>query len=220
MKQKEKLLPQLLRAAQIYNEHLLGNQFLIISQGQQKGQRKNAIEVGFEKRHFMHLTGSEGCGEINSERFFELCLSNNISLNDFEMIPEANKKLNVIPQIFNFVRNANMIGDFNGTGNFLATEKVAGKISGCMGFVTEENLPYMVPNTVLEEDIRRITINIERILAIYCKTIDAPQYPAIPIHISRDLKSKVHSLKWPVDIQARIGENAEDTSNQTEDFSD
>lgn len=207
-RQKLALFRQLSAAAEIYEENLRGKQFLIISRASQFGQRENAVDVGFEARHFMHLVGCESNGTINAERFFESCLSHKVSLEDFEMYTEAVKKLRVIPMLFRFVTAANMIGNYNGSGNMLSTGKIAGKTTGCMGFIKEAGSPYMVPNTTLEEDIRKLTTSPEQILAIYCKKIGDPLYPSKPAYVCKQLKSKSDNLKWPKEIQVRISGKA------------
>ena len=59
----------------------------------------------------------------------------------------------------------------------LRTDKVAGSVTACMGFVFEEETGFFVPNTVLNKDTREATKNdYARILAIYQKEISAIEY--------------------------------------------
>ncbi len=57
-----------------------------------------------------------------------------------------------------------MIGDFSARTSLLVTEKLAGGIKGCMGFVRDEGTGYYVPNTVLNLDIRKYIKNQQRVL--------------------------------------------------------
>ena len=44
-------------------------------------------------------------------------------------------------------RNVTMIGDFTDRGPKLFTEKAAGNVCGCIGFVKDRNTRLNVPNT-------------------------------------------------------------------------
>lgn len=203
---KQKLLPQVVGAAKRYQQYLCGQQFLIISK---RSGVPNAtihyVEAGYLESHFAHLVGASCSLEMNAAQFLDLCCKGRISISDFELSDQAELKLEVIPVLFNFSKAANIIGSFNQAGNFLFTEKIAGKTSGgCMGLVYDPELRYMVPNTVLNEDIRKITCDQEQILAIYQKPLGTPQYPHLPCHICKDLKGKVNHLIWPREIQNLI----------------
>ncbi|MFQ6901095.1 MAG: PBECR4 domain-containing protein, partial [Coprococcus sp.] len=50
-----------------------------------------------------------------------------------------------------------MIGEFTDRGPKLYTEKAAGNICGCIGFVKDKNTKLNVPNTLLKKDIRDVT---------------------------------------------------------------
>ena len=50
-----------------------------------------------------------------------------------------------------------MIGEFTDRGPKLFTEKAAGNICGCIGFVKDKNTKLNVPNTLLKKDIRDVT---------------------------------------------------------------
>ncbi len=49
-----------------------------------------------------------------------------------------------------------MVGDFNGCNPKLYTEKLAGGVKACLGFIKTYRAEY-VPNTVLNTDIRTVT---------------------------------------------------------------
>ncbi len=54
-------------------------------------------------------------------------------------------------------KNATMIGEFTDRGPKLFTEKAAGNVCGCIGFVQDKNTQLNVPNTLLKKDIRDVT---------------------------------------------------------------
>ena len=53
-------------------------------------------------------------------------------------------------------KNATMIGEFTDRGPKLFTEKAAGNVCGCIGFVQDKNTKLNVPNTLLKKDIRDV----------------------------------------------------------------
>lgn len=59
MIKKEKILSALKEAAQLYRDNLLDKEFLFIARNTQNGQY-HFLEIGFEKKAFMHLTGIKG----------------------------------------------------------------------------------------------------------------------------------------------------------------
>lgn len=61
----------------------------------------------------------------------------------------------------------------------LYTDKIAGSISACMGFVRDGGEGRFVPNTVLEGDIRSKLKSADRIVATYRKKHDEKQYSEI-----------------------------------------
>ena len=54
-------------------------------------------------------------------------------------------------------KNVTMIGEFTDRGPKLFTEKAAGNVCGCIGFVQDKNTKLNVPNTLLKKDIRDVT---------------------------------------------------------------
>ena len=64
---------------------------------------------------------------------------------------------------------SNMLGEFNNYNIYLKTEKLAGNVNACMGFKKDIKLNIYVPNTALKKDIREITNNRSKIIAILKK---------------------------------------------------
>lgn len=115
----------------------------------------------FLPRHFMHLTGvkrPEG-SMMTSVQFYQKCLDHRLSEDDFEFAADGTTqlKLSILPQIVKRNLSANMIGNFQERSFRLYTEKVAGSISACVGFVLDNNTRFYVPNTVLKRDTRDVT---------------------------------------------------------------
>lgn len=85
-------------------------------------------------------------------------------------------KLEVLPTVISKNLQAKMIGDYNSSKPRLYTEKVAGSTNACVGFILDQTMQKYVPNTVLQEDVRDMTKNALRVIAVYRKAITALQY--------------------------------------------
>ena len=68
-----------------------------------------------------------------------------------------------------------MVGDFNGCNPKLYTEKLAGGVKACLGFVKTHRAEY-VPNTVLNTDIRTVTKISQQVIATYRRKNSASPY--------------------------------------------
>ncbi|MCD7854508.1 MAG: PBECR4 domain-containing protein [Clostridiales bacterium] len=138
-----------------------------------------SLEVNFEKRNFLHLTGVKT--DLTASRFFDHCIDGTLSPNDFEFSKDGTTllKLKVLPQIMTKNLNAsNMVGDFCGSNIFLKTKKLVGGVKACVGFVKSGNIGY-VPNTLLNIDIREITPSTLRVVTTYRKNISDDTYDEI-----------------------------------------
>ncbi len=63
-----------------------------------------------------------------------------------------------------------MIGMYNQSQPLLSTERIAGSVSVCLGFVRDGGVGRYIPNTVLKGDIRTLVYVPDRILLTYRKT--------------------------------------------------
>ena len=88
-------------------------------------------------------------------------------------------------------KNVAMIGDFTDRGPKLFTEKAAGNICGCIGFVQDRNTKLNVPNTLLKKDIRDVTAQ--------------PTYKVFAV-FSKDYKDKKYSLVTKLDKSIDLNE--------------
>lgn len=169
---KEEALKIVQRCAEQYQKHLLDRSLLFVVVD--KHNRTSTLEVHFTKRNFLHLTGFEvDITTISAPRFFDLCIDKRLSVHDFELSKDGTTdlKLLVLPNLMTKNLSANSVGDFNGTGIKLYTEKIAGGTTGCIGFMLDDDTGLMLPNTVLKMDIRDCTKSPQsRIIATYRKS--------------------------------------------------
>lgn len=91
--------------------------------------------------------------------FYEKCLNNRLAEDDFFFAKDGStgQKLDILERVMLIKKNVTMIGDFTDRGPKLFTEKAAGNICGCIGFVQDRNTKLNVPNTLLKKDIRDVT---------------------------------------------------------------
>ena len=169
---KKEAIRIIVDCARLYHENLEGKNLLFIFGAPQNPE---CFEAVFMPRHFLHLTGV--FTKLSSSDFYDRCLKSRLSVSDFVMPNDGTveMKLAVLPQLMLITKTAKMIGDYDSSKSLLYTEKLAGGVSACMGFVFDQG--FYKPNTALREDIRNVSIKPQkRILAIYRKVIRAPQY--------------------------------------------
>lgn len=165
---KEQALKIIVECARKYKENLLNQQLLFICSDKHK--KIYTLEVSFDASNFLHLTGVK-TKNISPLDFFNRCIDSRLSVDDFEMADDSttNLKLAVLPSLMKPNLSANTIGDYSGARANLYTEKLAGSVKACMGFVTTEPSGRYVPNTVLNIDIRDYIKKPLRILATFRK---------------------------------------------------
>lgn len=179
-------------AAKLYKMHLEDKKVLFLyatpSNINKQLQIKNKIldamqgyEVAFHRGNFLHLTGvKRNTAQIHSSiHFYETCLNNRLSENDFSFSEDGStvQKLDILENMMGIKQCATMIGDFADKGPLLVSEKVAGNIRGCIGFVKDRYTKLNVPNTLLQKDIRDITMKpLQKIYAILSKGYTEEKY--------------------------------------------
>ena len=98
-------------------------------------------EAAFHRCNFLHLTGVRiNSREIDSAiHFYEKCLANRLMENDFCFAADGStaQKPDILENMMQVKRNVTMIGDFTDREPKLYTEKVAGGVCGCIGFVND-----------------------------------------------------------------------------------
>ncbi len=180
-KQKYEIIKQLHQYAQEYHYKLENKEIIFIYCQNQK--TISYIETVFYPYNFLHLTGLKIINSkiLNSKDFYQKLLKNRIKPQDFEFKNNVSKwKLEAMPQIMKIDVLANQIGDFMRIGNLLKTDILIGTTRNvCLGLKFLENKKIYVPNTVLKEDIRKITSNRYRIIVILKKNIKEKKYENI-----------------------------------------
>ncbi len=138
--------------AEIYHNQLENNNLLFVFGTVKSTQYLEAV---FLARNFLHLTGV--VYHKRSLEFYNAALDKRLGISDFSLIPNGTSemKLLVLPKLMEVYHSAKMIGDYNSTKFVLYTEKLAGNITACLGFIRKGR--YYIPNTALKEDIRDVT---------------------------------------------------------------
>ncbi|MEG2122716.1 MAG: PBECR4 domain-containing protein [Clostridium sp.] len=160
----------LFECAELYRNNLIDSNLLFICVDKYKNI--DTLEVKFLTTGFMHLTGVKSPKErVSAGAFFDKCINRRLALEEFEMAADGTTemKLKILPMLFRKNLSASMIGDFAARTPVLVTEKLAGGVKGCMGFVFDEKTGYYAPNTVLNIDIRTYVTNQLRVVATFRK---------------------------------------------------
>lgn len=198
---KEEAIRIIARCAKSYHENLENKNLLFLF-----GHDKNPefFEASFLPRHFLHLTGVELSNRKSggSSNFYKKALNGKLSPRDFYFAEDGTTtiKLEVLPQLTEIYRSAKMVGDYNYTKPTLYTEKLAGNVTACLGFIRENN--YYLPNTALREDVRSISKHPQqRILAIFRKPIHQVHYMEV-VYIAKGLT--IQDISIPPIIKPKI----------------
>lgn len=175
---KNDMIKTIVESAKSYNDNLANRNLLFIFGSEFSIEW---FEVVCLPENFMHLTGILPTDKSLSRVYFY-----NMSLNG-RLAPEiiqANRdgttqmKLSVINHALNIHINARMVGDYRGNKIRLNTEKIAGNVHACVGFVKAKEYPGLyVPNTVLREDIRDVVDKpTKKVIAIFRKFVRDAKY--------------------------------------------
>lgn len=143
-----------------------------------------SYEAAFHRYNFLHLTGVKVNGQdvASAIHFFEKCLGNRLSQEDFSFAKDGStvQKLDILENMMGIKRNVTMIGDFTDRGPKLYTEKAAGNVCACIGFVKDRNTGLNVPNTLLKKDIRNVIAPpVEKVYAVFSKSYTAEKYSVL-----------------------------------------
>ena len=169
---KKRATSIIIQAANLYHNNLEDKKVLFvysvpadinkqISDGCKKICGMSFYETAFHRSNFLHLTGVK----VNSEsidssiNFYQKCIDGRLSDNDYELSKDGSteQKLSVLADMMRIRNTAAMIGEFTDYGPRLYTEKVAGNVFACIGFVKDKYTGYNVPNTLLKKDIRDVS---------------------------------------------------------------
>lgn len=187
--EKEEALKIILECSKLYYLNLENKNIMYIIQDKKKDI--HYLETVFLPSNFLHLTGINITNKNikSSTEFYNLCLKNQLSVSDFEFNSNGttSMKLKILPQITKIQKVSKMIGRYNNTKLYLSTEKIVGNINICLGLIKKGK--YYIPNTALKEDIRDITTEQEKVLAIFTKDIKEKEYKNLT-YIKKDIDFK------------------------------
>lgn len=161
--------------------------------------RLSYYEVAFQRNNFMHLTGVKlkDDGNIRSSiDFYTRSVSHRLSESDFEFATDGStdQKLDVLEQMMNIKKNVQMIGEFTDFGIRLYSEKIAGNICACIGFITDSKTGLNIPNTLLNKDIRDVSSKPQqKVYAVFSKKYNDKSYTIIE-KCDKDLHLDEHIL--------------------------
>ncbi|MCM1044183.1 MAG: PBECR4 domain-containing protein [Candidatus Gastranaerophilales bacterium] len=196
---KEQAISIVTEASKNYKKYLSGKNFLFVCMN--KSKKISYVEVQFTESRFLHLTGLKVDKEkISSHRFFKMCYNGYLSPQIFEFAKDGTTelKLKILPLIMtSSIGNANMFGDYNNRNPKLYTEKIAGGVKAGIGFVKQKNLKPLVPNTLINADIREYVKDNTRIIATYRKEITNKYYSEIVYQAKKIDWSK---MEYPPEI--------------------
>lgn len=177
---KKEALAIVFAAADKYQKNLVDHSLLFLCMNKHKATY--CVEVTFDGSNFQHLTGLEtDPALITPAHFFQLCLDRRLRETDFSFSENgsADWKLDVLPRVVQKNLSANMLGLYNHSQPLLSTERIAGSVSACMGFIRDRGVGRYIPNTVLKGDIRDLVHVPDRIIVTYRKAAVEKQYSEI-----------------------------------------
>ncbi len=202
MNQKE-IIKKLRESARIYKENLQNTNLLIIFQ---KDNKIEYIEILFLSRNFMHLTGVrsiENNGKYKkANQFYNDCLNNKLSYKNIVIKKDGTTKLklDIISNLVNMDKKCKMIGIYDNSKKQLVTDILIGNIQICVGLIKEQE-KYYIANTLLKEDIRKLTIEQYPIIGILKKKIKEEKYSVVT-HLSK--KVNINKLEENIELCKKI----------------
>ena len=162
---KEDAVRRIHECALAYKANLLGKNVLFVTLG---NNNTALFETVYLARNFLHFTGTKS--SLNSRLFFQAAVDNKLGTKDIAIASDGTTelKLQVLLSLMSIHITARMVGDYGNSKSLLVADKFAGTVTAAMGFVDDNG--YYVPNTVLNEDIRRLTQSPrQRIVATFIK---------------------------------------------------
>ena len=183
---KTEALKIIVDTAKYYHDNLENQRLLFIYE---KDKKISYMEAIFISRNFLHLTGIKILNKKikSSLMFYNLCLKNKLKITDFDFSKDGTTimKLKILNSIIRNSKSAKMIGEYTNCKRYLKTQKLIGNIFGAIGFIEKDG--YYIPNTLLNEDIREITISRGKILAILKRDRNEYEYKNI-IYIAKNIE--------------------------------
>ena len=156
-----------------FKKNLANKKLLVIYE--ENGETKKC-EIFFPASAFYHLTGLKAFDNKGNSykafNFYNDMLNGSINARNLKKKDRTTDlKIEVLPQLMKLDRNAKMTGIFFSSRILLETDQLIGGEKSCMGFITNEKYECYIPNTLLKEDIRQISINRGNIVCILKKNV-------------------------------------------------
>ena len=183
---KKQALSIVFTCADQYKRELLNHSLLLVCKP--KTGKIYTMELIFNASNFQHLTGLKTKDfSISPSDFYDRCIDRRLTEHDilFSKDGTTPMKLQVLPMLLTRNLSANMVGDFAQRNPKLITDKLAGNIQGCMGFVRISSGRY-VPNTILKGRTDDFAEKTDRIILIYRKCSCDMQYVEI-VHVAKNI---------------------------------
>ncbi|MBQ9364782.1 MAG: hypothetical protein IJT82_03310 [Schwartzia sp.] len=176
----------------------LSNRNILFIYVDKRGQT-NVFETTFLNSNYLHLTGIQT--NIDSVNFYKKCLNRKLTADDIAFKEDGTtwRKLNILPRFVCKNISANMLGRFSATGMKLYTEKVVGQVNGTFGFILDPSRNIYVPNTILEEDIRKLSNDTHRIIYTFRKNIEDMKYDEI-VYVAKKLNLNKIRISLPLQL--------------------
>lgn len=197
---KEQALKIIFQCAAKFEENLANRNLLFVCSD--KKMNISIVEVAFIRSNFLHMTGVKfkNSKRLSANEFYKMCLNRRLALKDFDLASDGTTdlKLTVLPALVNKNVSANMIGEYSGSRPMLYTQKLAGNVKGCMGFLLDNKKGCYIPNTVLKEDIRTLVVDAKRVIAVFRKAISDECYEEI-VYKVKDVE--MHSISLPENVK-------------------
>ncbi|MDR0918697.1 MAG: hypothetical protein LBM93_05535 [Oscillospiraceae bacterium] len=193
--------------AEMYRDNLENKNIMFVF----GNDKLDFIETAFTPDNFQHLTGISYFGVRNTERFYNICLSEELQENRIiQNNPKLIKlKFDVLSQTMKIHKTANMIGSYNGNSysvySELDTKKLAGSENACLGFIPIKD--YYIPNTNLNTSIfpnklkYLLSNDKSPILLTFRKNITEEKYTELT-HFKKNLD--LTTLTLPIEIRNKI----------------
>ena len=163
-------------------------------------------EVAFHRYNFLHLTGVKlnKNSAASAIHFYQKCLDKRLTESDFAFAKDGStgQKLDILESMMLIKKNVTMIGDFTDRGPKLFSERAAGNVCGCIGFVQDRNTKLNVPNTLLKKDIRDVTAQpIYKVFVVVSKTYQEDKYSKL---VKIDKSIDINECHFSVEIEKLI----------------
>ena len=160
--------------ATAYRDNLANKNILFIAERDEKHEYFEAL---FLTSNYQHLTGAGTNPELTANAFYNRAVDDRITENEllFSADGTTRMKLEVLPTLMKIHHIARMVGNYDGSGNFLMADKIAGTTTAAMGFI--KNGQYYYPNSALKADVKTISEKpFLKVSAVFIKDNDEEKY--------------------------------------------